>query len=110
MVKRYGCLFTCLTIRAVHIEIAHSLDTHSFINALQRFISRRGKPEIIRSDNGTNYTGAEKELRESLAEWNQQRIHEFLLQNEVQWMFNPPASSHMGGVWERNIRARTDLG
>ena len=52
LVKRYGCLFTCLTIRAIHVEIAHSLDTDSFLNALQRFICRRGRPEIMFSDNG----------------------------------------------------------
>ena len=50
--KRYGVLFTCLSIRAIHIEVAHSLDTESFINALRRFVSRRGTPEEIRSDNG----------------------------------------------------------
>jgi len=53
-VKRYGCLFTCLNTRAVHIEIAHSLDTGSMINALRRFISIRGYPQEIRSDQGTN--------------------------------------------------------
>ena len=55
-VKRYGCLFTCLTTRAVHIEIAHSLDTDSMINALRRFISVCGYPEQIRSDQGSNFT------------------------------------------------------
>lgn len=59
VVKRYGCLFTCLTVRAVHVEVAHSLDTDTFINALQRFICRRGRPEVIRSHNGTNFVGAE---------------------------------------------------
>jgi len=49
MVKRYGCIFTCLAVRAVHIEVAHSLETSSFINALQRFIARRGQPLEIRS-------------------------------------------------------------
>jgi len=64
--KRYGCIFTCLTMRAVHIKIAHSLDTDSFINALRRFIARRGRPEHIFSDNGTNFVGAARVLRESL--------------------------------------------
>ena len=59
-VKRYGCLFTCLTMRAVHIEVAHTLEADSFICAYQCFVSRRGKPKEIYSDNGTNFTGAER--------------------------------------------------
>ena len=62
-VKRYGVIFTCLVVGAVHIEVAYSLDTDSFINALRRFIARRGKPKEIRSDNGTNFTSAESELK-----------------------------------------------
>lgn len=104
LVKRYGCLFTCLTIRAIHVEIAHSLDTDSFISALRRFISRRGRPEVIFSDNGTNFVAADKELREGLKQFNQHRISGYLLQHEIIWKFNPPAASHMGGVWERMIR------
>ena len=49
--KRYGCIFTCLTIRAIHIEILHSLDVNSFLNAFYRFVARRGKPKVVRSDN-----------------------------------------------------------
>ena len=45
MVKRYCCVFTCLTIRAIHIEVAHTLSTESFIEALRRLIARRGRPE-----------------------------------------------------------------
>ena len=88
-VKRYGCLFTCLTTRAIHIEICHSLETDSFINALQRFISRRGNPAVIRSDNGTNLVGARSELRRALQQWNHQRIEHHLHQREVQWIFKP---------------------
>ena len=105
MVKRYGVLFTCLTTRAVHIEVAHSLSTDSFVNALRRFVSRRGRVKEMRSDNGTNFVGAERELREEIDRWNQQQIHEAMLQHHIKWKFNPPGASHHGGVWERQIRS-----
>ncbi|XP_071491771.1 uncharacterized protein [Diadema antillarum] len=104
-VKRYGCLFTCMNSRAVHIEVAHSLDTDSFINALRRFIARRGKPERIVSDNGTNFRGAERELRESLQALNQFKVNNYLLDQGISWTFNTPTASHMGGVWERMVRS-----
>ena len=61
-VKRYGVLITCLTVRAVHLEVAHSLDTDLCINALRHFQTRRGQVSILRSDNGTNFVSAEREL------------------------------------------------
>ena len=103
-VKRYSCLFTCLTVRAVHVEILHSLSADSMINALRRFISMRGCPKEIRSDNGTNFTKADKELREAVQLWNNQRISNFCAQKEIKWTFNPPDASHMGGPWERMIQ------
>ena len=102
--KRYGALFTCLVSRAVHIEVAHSLDTDSFLHALRRFIARRGQVREIRSDNGTNFVGARRELREAINEMDQKEITEKLRQQNIDWKFNPPAASHMGGVWERQIR------
>lgn len=104
--KRYGVLFTCLAIRAVHIEVASSLHTDSFINALRRFIARRDvEVRELRSDNGTNFEGAERELKRALEEWNQGQIHDVKLQKGIQWSFNPPAGSHHGGAWERLIRS-----
>ena len=103
-VKRYGVLFTCLSIRAIHIEIANSLDSDSFINALRRFISRRGMPCEIISDNGGNFVKGEKELKQAIDNWNQAQTHAYLSQQNVQWLFNPPAASHHGGVWERCLR------
>jgi hypothetical protein len=103
-VKRYGVLFTCFSSRAVHLEVSYSLDTNSCILAIRRFLARRGKVESITSDNGTNIVGAERELRESIHQWNQSKIGRALLQNHIEWKFNPPAGSHFGGVWERLIR------
>ena len=58
--KRWCCLFTCLTVRAVHIEIVPKLDTDSCLNAILQFLAGRGKPVKMFSDNGTNFVGAEK--------------------------------------------------
>ena len=104
-VKRYGCIFTCLTVRAVHLEISHNLTTDSFINAFRRFIARRGPPEQFNSDNGTNLVGATRLLRQALRDWNQHQINDYLRQQEIRWLFNPPTASHMGGSWERMIRS-----
>ena len=104
-VKRYGALFTCLTTRAVHIEISHSLDTDSCLNAIRRFVCRRGQVSVMRSDNGTNLVAAERELREAIQQWNQSKIQDSLMQKGIQWIFNPPAGSHFGGIWERQIRS-----
>ena len=103
--KRYGCLFTCLSTRAVHIELAHSLDTDSFIMALRRMMARRGKVSMVCSDNGTNLRAGERELREALQQWNQTKIADTLSQEGVEWKFNPPAAPHFGGVFERLVRS-----
>lgn len=59
--KRYGVIFTCLNIRAVHIEVAHTLNTDCYINAIRRFTARRGTVKTMRSDNGTNLIRAERD-------------------------------------------------
>lgn len=104
IVKRYGVLFTCLTTRALHIEVSHTLDTDSCINAIRRFMCRRGQVALIRSDNGTNLVGAERELRTAIQEMDQTKIQNILTQRGVQWIFNPPAGPHFGGIWERQVR------
>ena len=105
--KQYGVLFTCMASRAVHIEVAATLETDSFINALRRFLSRRGPIRQLRSDQGTNFIGAKRELKEALKELNKDEIRQELLRNNCDWFefnMNVPAASHMGAVWERQIR------
>ena len=104
-VKYYGCLFTCLTMRAVNIKVAPDLSTSAFINALRRFFGRRGKPRKIISDNGTNFVGADKELKKAMSDLEDNKIKAELRQRHIEWQFNPPYASHMGGVWERLIRS-----
>ena len=103
--KRYICVFTCMATRAVHLEVLHSLDTSSFLQALSRFISRRTKPSEIWSDNGSNFVGAERELRTAVRQFDTSDMHNAMLKHNINWHFNPPASSHQGGVWERVIHS-----
>ena len=109
--KRYGVLFTCLSCRGVHIEVASSLETDTFILALRRLIARRGNVRFMRSDNGTNFVGANRELRKAISEMDNEKINVFMNEHggEWVWKFNPPAASHFGGVWERQIRSARDI-
>lgn len=66
--KIYGCLFMCLTTRAIHLEVSLSSTADSFIPAFQRFSGRRGAPEKVFSDNGTNLVKGDRELRKSIQE------------------------------------------
>ncbi|XP_031553331.1 uncharacterized protein LOC116290441 [Actinia tenebrosa] len=103
--KRYLCLFTCLTSRAVHLEIAFGLDTDSFLNAFYRMASRRGLPEEMISDNGTNFVGADRELRELVEKLDKNKIASSTANRGVKWHFNPPLAPHFGGVHETMIKA-----
>ena len=94
--KRWCCLFTCLTTRAAHIEVAQSLDTESCLAAVTRFIARRGYPSTIISDNGTNFVGAANELKEFMNEWDKTKIESDLAQKKIVWKFNPPRAPHFG--------------
>ena len=103
--KRWVVLFTCLTIRCVHLEVVDTCETDSFINALRRFTNRRGCPATMYSDNGTNFKGASKELKEFVRSLDHDAIVDFATTMRIKWHFNPPGAPHMGGVWERLVRS-----
>ena len=107
-IKRYRAMIICMASRAVHIEITHSLNSDSFIQALRRVIARRGNIKVLYSDNGTNFVGCENELKKAYKEMYNERIQSFmqsLAGDLVRWIRNLPAASHMGGVWERQVRS-----
>ncbi|XP_029596472.1 uncharacterized protein LOC115179216 [Salmo trutta] len=98
--KRYGLLLTCMGSRAVHIEMLNDLTTDAFINALRSFIAIRGNVRQIRCDQGSNFIGARREFVDARKEMDQERLKEL----GCEFIMNTPSSSHMGGVWERQIR------
>ena len=103
--KRWCCLFSCLTTRAVNTEVVPSLEAETCFTAITRFIARRGKPATILSDNGTNFVDAAKEMRDCINAWNQSDFETSLAQRNIKWKFNPPGAPHFGGLWERLVRS-----
>ena len=103
--KRWGVLFTCLTVRCIHLEIVESMETDTFINAFRRFTNRRGCPTTMYSDCGMNFKGATTELKEFSSGLNKVAISKAAADMNIHWDFNPPESPHMGGAWERLVRS-----
>ena len=100
--KRWSLVFTCLSSRAIHIEVLEAMDASSFICALRRFFALRGHAKLLRCDRGTNFVGANTELQEAESEFNE-KVENFATEHGCKWEFNPPHASHFGGVWERQI-------
>ncbi|XP_063991157.1 uncharacterized protein LOC135169789 [Diachasmimorpha longicaudata] len=108
-VKVYVAVFTCLAIKAAHLEVVSDLTTEAFLAALRRFIARRGCCRKIYSDNGTNFVGANNELRaiyEHLQSADLQNAVQSMLTNrQIHWHFIPPQSPHFGGLWEAAVKS-----
>ncbi|XP_053691074.1 uncharacterized protein LOC128739603 [Sabethes cyaneus] len=102
--KRWIAVFTCLTIRAVHVEVAYTLSTQSRIACIRRFVKRRGAPLEFYSDNGRNFVGAATILKKQIEEIHKESAATFT-STHTKWLFIPPAAPSMGGSWERMVRS-----
>ena len=109
LIKTYICVFVCLAVKAIHLELVSNLSTEAFLSCLRRFISRRGLPTLVWSDNGTNFVGAEMEVKELYRflqrEDTQQSNSRFLTDQRIEWKFNPTHSPHFGGLWEAAVKS-----
>ena len=103
--KRYGALFTCLVTRAVYLDLAKSLATEDFLLILRRFVGLYGRPRSIHSDNGTNFVGAERELREEIQGLQGRETEKWLEKEEIKWHFQPPRAPHFGGSHESLVKS-----
>ena len=107
--KQWGLIFTCLASRAIHLESLNAMTTNM---PLRRFIDRRGKARELRSDQGTNFVGAKNELAAALSEIDPVSVKKYLSAQDCDWIefsFNVPHASHMGSVWERQIKTTTSI-
>lgn len=106
--KGFVAVFVCMATKAIHIELASDLSSKSFLAAFKRFVSRRGFCSDIYSDNGTNFVGANRELK-SMFEKTMTDISttsaEILAIKGTKWHFIPANSPHFGGLWEAAVKA-----
>ena len=109
LIKAYLCVFVCFVTKAVHLELTTELSASSFLQILNRFVARRGLPKTLYSDNGTNFVGANNELKEIKGDL--QRLAKddiwlnYLLENNIEWHFMPARSPHMGGLHEAAVKS-----
>ncbi|XP_066597114.1 uncharacterized protein [Prorops nasuta] len=105
-IKCYVAVFVCLSTRAVHLELVSRLDTEAFLAALTRFISRRGKPVVMYSDNGLNFQGADAELKRAYrCSLEAARARNTDSISKIEWKFIPVATPHWGGLWESAVKS-----
>lgn len=103
LTKTYLCLFICLRYKCVHLEAVSDLTKDAFIMTLRRFISRRGRPVEIFSDNGRNFVGAANEIKQLFEQNN--TLAEFAAQEGLKFVTTPSLAPHFGGIWESNIKS-----
>lgn len=97
--KGWICLYTCAVCRAVHLELVTSMSTKEFLESFRRFIARRRRPNIMYSDNGKNFVGANNAFNAL----NWEIISKYSNAKQIDWRFNPPTAAWWGGWWERLI-------
>ncbi|XP_011858860.1 PREDICTED: uncharacterized protein LOC105556384 [Vollenhovia emeryi] len=104
--KAYISVFVCMTTKAIHLELVSDYSSDAFIATLHRFVSRRGYPSSIYSDNGTTFQSADRELRIAIAKALENSDFQNALSTDaVTWHFVPPSAPHFGGLWEAAVRS-----
>ena len=98
--KYYICLFTCTAVRAVHLELIHSLSAEAFLLCLRRFVARCSLPDKLISDNGTNFQATSKFL---VSFQKNDAVQRYLDDQKIQWYFISPRAPWQGGMYERMI-------
>ena len=107
--KGYIAIFVCMATRAVHIEVAEDYSSEAFIAALHRFTARRGFCKESYSDQGTNFVGADAQLKQMIIDISSYstQIVKSLAQEGTSWIFNPPSAPHFSSIWEVAVKSAT---
>ncbi len=102
--KVYVLVITCTVSRAVHLEMAQSLEAEDFLIAFENFSNRRGKPLVVVSDNGTNLVAGDRLLRQAIERLDRDQVGRYAMNNNIEWKFGCPNEPHAGGVFESMVK------
>lgn len=109
IIKSYICIFVCMATKAVHLEPVSDLTTDAFLACLHRFVSRRGRPTTIYSDNGSNFVGASRELNDMFQLMCEQELQSeivnYCTSKKITWKFSPERAPHFGGLWGAAVKS-----
>lgn len=106
IIHGFVAVFVCMVYKTIHLELVSDLTAGAFLAALDRFVAiRAGSVEHIYSDNGPNFVGANRLLREAFEAWNPESIAQHLNLMGIQWHFIAPAAPHHGGLWEAAVKS-----
>ena len=102
--KAWACIFTCITVRAIHLELVEDMAAAQFLACLKRFVARTGKPDGIISDNAPQFKVAKNAIQ--LAWENVVKdpdVIGYVNERPIKWSFTVELSPGMGGFYERFI-------
>jgi len=91
--KAYVLLHTCASTRAVHLELSSDMSVDKFLMAFQRFVSRRGLPHTVYSDNATEFHAAHRELQELCVLFRDTTTSRYFAHNGIHWKFIVPRAA-----------------
>jgi hypothetical protein len=103
-IKKWVCLFTCLNVRAIHLELVDDLTTDSFLLCLRRFLARRGTPSLIMCDNASNFKQGCSVIDKI---WKRvtstDDVQSYVANKGIQWKFITDYAPWKGGIYERLV-------
>ena len=103
--KAWGCIFTCLQTRAVHLEVVDDMSTTTFFRAFIRMCSRRGLPNFVWSDNAKTFKATSKHLKQLYRAIDWTEIHDKAAVRNIEWRFGIEKAPSTNGVVERMVRS-----
>ena len=89
------------------------LTTEAFMAVFGQFVARRGRPNTILSDNGTNFMGVHRVIDAAYHHLDLQdsdgSLLQFLVDQRITWKHSQARSPHFGGIWEAGVRQMKSL-